>query len=180
MILNIRGDKLEITPAIKSYIEEKIGRLDKYLENPENITANIIARVRGIEQIVEVTIRLKKVILRAEETHKDLYAAIDLVSEKLERQILKNKTRMSRKHNTSLVKDMNINFDLHKIENEEKDEGKIVKRKTIEMKPMSEEEAILQLNLIDHDFFVYKDADTNQICVLYKRKDNNYGVITTE
>lgn len=180
MIFNIRGDKLEITPAIRSYIEEKIGRLDKYLENPENVTANVIARIRGVEQTVEVTIRLKKVILRAEESHKDLYAAVDLVSEKLERQIRKNKARISKKNNINLVNELNINFELDKEDIEEKEENRIVKRKTIEMKPMSEEEAILQLDLIGHDFFVYKDVDTNKVCVIYKRKDNNYGIITEE
>ncbi len=180
MKFNIRGDKVKITPAINDYIESKIGKLDKYLENPENITANVIVRVRNIEQIVEVTIRFNKVILRAEEEHKDLYAAIDLVSEKLERQIRKNKTRMSKKNNDSYIKEIKTNFELEQSEKEEKKEYKIVKRKSIEMKPMNEEEAILQLNLIDHNFFVYKDDSSEKICILYKRKDNNYGVITTE
>ena len=176
MNFNIRGNKIKITPAIKDYIISKIGKLDKYLENPDNITANVLVKVRGIEQTVEVTINFNKVILRAEEENKDLYAAIDLVSEKLERQIRKNKTRMNKKGNRETVKGFITNFEIDKTE---KEENKVVRRKEIEMKPMSEEEAILQMNLIDHDFFVYKDVVSNKICIVYKRKDNNYGIITT-
>ena len=96
MKMNIRGSKIKITSAINDYIENKIGRLDKYLEKPDEITANVVVKVKGKDQTVEVTIPMKKLILRAEDTHNDLYAAIDLVSEKLERQIRKNKTRMKK------------------------------------------------------------------------------------
>jgi putative sigma-54 modulation protein len=176
MRFNIHGKKVEITDPIKSYIEEKIGRLDKYLENPEEITATVVVRIRGIEQIVEVTIPIQKMILRAEESHSDLYAAIDIVSDKLERQIRKNKTRMNRR--TS--KGENLGFDLSFEENKEEEESTIVKRKEIEMKPMSEEEAILQMNLIGHEFFVFKNVETNEVDILYKRKDGNYGIIETK
>ena len=177
MKFNIRGNKVKITEAINDYIENKIGRLGRYLENSDNIIANVVVKIRGVEQIVEVTIHLNKVILRAEVEDKNLYAAIDLVSEKLERQIRKNKTRMNKKVNRDNVKGLVTNFDINK--EEEKEENKVVKRKTIEMKPMSEEEAILQMNLIDHDFFVYLDDKSDKICIVYKRKDNNYGIITT-
>lgn len=176
MKFNIRGNKLEVTKPIKEYVEEKIGRLDKYFENPENITAHVVVRVRGIDQIVEVTIPVKKLILRAEDRNKDLYAAIDLVVEKLERQIRKNKTKMQKKNLRSKIADMNIDFE---VEEEEK-ENKIVKRKHIEMKPMGEEEAVLQMELIGHEFFVYQDAETKEICVLYKRNDGDYGLIETQ
>ena len=175
MKLNIRGNKMDITPAIKSYIEEKIGRLDKYLENPNNVTANVVTRVRGKDQIVEVTIPIKKLILRAEEAHSDLYAAIDLVSDKLERQIRKNKTKMKK----SSQKESVMSFDLT-FEEVEEEENVIVKRKEVEMKPMSEEEAILQMELLGHDFYVFKDIKTGQASVLYRRKDNNYGIIETK
>ena len=105
---NIRGNKLEVTKPIKSYIEEKIGRLDKYFENPDEITANVVVRVHGIDQIVEVTIPMKKIILRAEERNKDLYSAIDLVGDKIERQIRKNKTKMSKKNVRSKVVEINV------------------------------------------------------------------------
>lgn len=176
MKLNIRGDKIEITEAIKSYIEEKIGKLDKYLDNPENLTANVVARVSNREHIIEVTIPSKGIILRAESRTDDLYSAIDLVSEKLERQIRKNKTRMTKKVNKETVSMFNIE---HIIPDSEEENGIIVKRKVLDMKPMSEEEAILQMNLLGHEFFVFKNADRDTISVLYKRKDNNFGIIDT-
>lgn len=174
MNFNIRGDKVKVTNAIRSYTEDKISRINKYFQNHEGVNANVLIRIKGINQIVEVTINAKKMMLRAEESNGDLYAAIDLVVDKLERQIRKNKTRMSKK----TIKDnfSEINVDL--IE-EQQEENVIVKRKKIEMKPMNEEEAILQMNLTDHEFFVFKDIETEKICVLYRRKDNNYGVIET-
>ncbi len=174
MKFNIHTVKIKLTPAIKDYIENKINKLDKYFDNPEDYTATVLVKTRAESQIIEVTIPVKKFILRAEEIHNDLYAAIDLVSDKLERQIRKNKTRMKKKVDKNNI-DFNLKF---KIEKDEEEKGKIVKRKIIETKPMSEDEAILQMNLIGHDFFVYKNME-NQIAVIYKRKDENYGVIET-
>ena len=175
MMLNIRGSKIKVTAAIKEYIEEKIGRLDKYFDNPNEITANVVIKVKGQDQTVEVTIPTKKFILRGEVTSNDLYAAIDLVSDKLERQIRKNKTRIKKKIDKTNI---DFNFDF-KVEKDEKNESKIVKRKDIEMKPMSEEEAILQLELLGHSFFVFKNVKTNEVDVLYKRNDGDYGIIET-
>src|SRR5699024_10206795 len=102
-----------------------------------------------------------------EDTHNDLYAAIDLVSEKLERQIRKNKTRMKKKVSKELI-DFKVDF---KIEKDEDEKGRIVKRKIVETKPMNEEEAILQMNLLGHDFFVFTNEATNEFNILYKRRD---------
>jgi len=176
MKYNIRGEKLVITDAIRDYTEEKLGKLDKYFKD-DDITANVLAKVRGNSQIVEVTIPTSKFILRSEEEHNDLYAAIDLVTDKLERQIRKNKTRLNRNVKES-VKEFNFDYELPEEEEEEAKE-KIVKRKKLEMKPMSEEEAILEMELLGHNFFVYKDMDTDSINVLYKRKDGDYGLIET-
>ena len=175
MKYNIRGDKMVVTDAIKDYTETKLGRLEKYFKD-DDITANVLTKVKGNSQIVEVTIPTSKFILRSEEENDDLYAAIDLVSDKLERQIRKNKTRLNRnvKENT---KEFNFDFD---IKDNEEGKEKIVKRKNIEMKPMDEEEAILEMELLGHSFFVYKDMDTSEVCVLYKRKDGNYGLIETK
>ena len=109
MLLNIRGSKLEVTEAIRSYVESKLKKLDKYFENPDENTANVVIRTRGIEQIVEITIPIKKAVLRAEESHKDLYASIDLVIDKLERQIIKNKTRIKRIENGCFAKSIERN-----------------------------------------------------------------------
>ena len=172
MKFNIHGSHIEVTEPIKNYIEEKIGKLSKYFDNSEELTANVVIRTSGIYQIIEVTIPIKKAILRGEERNKDLYAAIDVVSEKMERQIRKNKTRSQKKKVNNI--NMFVEFELTE---EEKEEKTIVKRKEIETKPMSEEEAILQMNLLGHDFFVFKDSETNQHAVVYKRKDENYGII---
>jgi len=172
MKTNIHGNKIKITEAIQEYIETKLGKLDKYLENPSEVTANVLVKVKGKDQTVEVTIPVKKLILRAEETHSDLYAAIDLVLEKLERQIRKNKTRMKKK----VTKDLDFNIDF-KVEKDEEEKGKIVKRKVVDSKPMDEEEAILQMNLLGHSFFVFNNIETGEVNVLYKRKDEDYGII---
>ena len=175
MKYNIRGDKMLITDAIKDYTETKLGRLEKYFKD-DDITANVLAKVRGNSQIVEVTIPTSKFILRSEEESDDLYAAIDLVSDKLERQIRKNKTRLNRNVKEN-VKEFNFDYE---VKDEEASKEKIVKRKNIETKPMDEEEAILEMELLGHSFFVYKDMDTNNTCVLYKRKDGDYGLIETK
>lgn len=177
MKFNIRGKNMDVTPAIKSYIEEKIGRLDKYLESPSDVSASIVIKVRGKEQIIEVTIPVNKIILRGEESHDDLYAAIDLVSDKIERQIRKNKTKLKKRKEKNNFVDFNYEFEIDK--DEEKDET-IVKRKTIEMKPMNEEEALLQMDLLGHEFFVFKNTDSECVSILYKRKDGNYGIIDTK
>lgn len=177
MKFNIRGKNVDVTPAIKGYIEEKIGRLDKYLESPSDVSASIVVKVRGKEQIIEVTIPVNKIILRGEESHDDLYAAIDLVSDKIERQIRKNKTKLKKRKEKNNFVDFNYEFEIDK--DEEKDET-IVKRKTIEMKPMNEEEALLQMDLLGHEFFVFKNTDSECVSILYKRKDGNYGIIDTK
>ena len=177
MKYNIRGDRLEVTDAINNYVESKLDRLNKYFKE-DNILANVLLRVRGNSQIIEVTIPTDKFILRSEEEDKDLYAAIDLVTDKLERQIRKNKTRLNRTKEEAVYQNFNFEYELE--DDEESEEEIIVKRKNIEMKPMDEEEAILQMNLLGHEFFVYKDMHTDKVCVLYKRKDGNYGLIETK
>ena len=173
MRFNIRGSKDILDDSVKNYIETKIGKLDKYFENPSEITANILVKTVGINEVVEVTIPIKKAILRAEVSNKDVYAAIDLVLEKLERQIRKNKTKIKHKSNKENI-DVFIDFE---ITEEDMNNNKIIKRKEIENKPMDEEEAILQMDLLGHDFFIFKNIATDNVAVVYKRKDGNYGII---
>lgn len=176
MDIIIRGSKLEITEAMESYAKEKISRLEKYLENSDDTHATILVKIHGHLHIVEVTIPLKSFILRAEESKDDFYAAIDTVTDKLERQIRKNKTRIAAKKNKE-VKDFAYDY-IQSIE--EESEEKIVKRKRIEVKPMDEEEAILQMELLGHEFYLYKDIETGEPAVIYKRKDGDYGIIEAE
>jgi ribosomal subunit interface protein len=176
MKFEIRGDKLLITEAIKNYVEEKLSRLDKYLEKPEEITAKITLKARGNKQKIEVTIPINSLTLRNEEEHNDLYAAIDIVVDKLERQVIKSKTKIQSK----ALKLKNVGFNFENVEDEKEETKKIVRRKKLDMKPMSEEEAILQMNMLNHDFFIFQDSETDYINVLYKRKDGNYGIIETK
>jgi len=176
MKYNIRGDKMVVTDSIKEYVESKLDKLNKYFTE-DDLTANVLTKIRGNKQIVEVTIPTDKFILRSEEANDDLYAAIDLVSDKLERQIRKNKTKL-KKQNKVNNKYEYFNFDFE-IEKEEDNNNKIVKRKSVDTKPMDEEEAILEMELLGHNFFVYKDMHTNEVCVIYKRNDGNYGIIET-
>lgn len=177
MKYNIRGDKMVVTDAIKNYTMEKLDRLNKYF-NDEDITANVLTKIRGNKQIVEVTIPIDKFILRSEEANDDLYAAIDLVSDKLERQIRKNKTKL-KKQNKVNNKYEYLNFD-YEVKDNEEENNKIVKRKKFDTKPMDEEEAILEMELLGHNFFVYKDMHSDNVNVLYKRNDGNYGIIETK
>ena len=175
MKYNIRGDKMVITPAIRDYVYEKVGRIDKYFNESDNVCVNVLAKVHGNNQIIEVTIPTKRFVLRAEEVHNDLYAAIDKVVDKLERQIRKNKTRIKKSNEVTL--DFNLDYDSSLDEDE--DNGKIVKRKVIETKPMDEEEAILQMEMLGHDFFIFRGID-DSISVLYKRKEGGYGLISSK
>lgn len=181
MEIFVRGkNNIKVTDAIESYIKEKLNKLDTYLGDSENVKANVLINVHGRSQKVEVTIPLKNFILRAEDVEEDLYAAIDTVADKLQRQIRKNKTRLaSKKMKTVAVQD--FVFDkIEDVEEEEEVEEKIVKRKKVEVKPMSEEEAILQMELLGHQFYIFKDAETMKPTLVYKRKEGNYGVIETE
>ncbi len=171
----IRGDKMTITDAMKDYIEEKVSRLEKYLENGQDVRATVVVRVRGKNQIVEITIPLKNFILRSEETRADFYEAVDKASDILERQIRKNKTRLiSKKIKTK------EDFVFLDVEEEETEDNKIVKRKKVAVKPMDEEEAILQMELLGHQFYMFKNIDTDKYAVIYKRHDDQYGIIEAE
>ncbi len=172
----IRGDKLTVTKAIKDYIESKLSKLDKYYENHQDIECKVVIRSKNNLQTIEVTIPLKKFILRGEESDKDLYAAIDLVVDKLERQIRKNKDRIKNKYDQKEISELILDFDVE----EEEEDSKIIKRKDIDTKPMDEEEAILQMNLLNHDFFVFKNINEECVSVLYKRKDNKYGLLNVK
>ena len=175
MEIIIRGDKIEITDSMKDYLKEKLQRLDKYLEQPEEVRATVVVKVNGHRQIVEVTIPLRNFIIRSEEMQEDFYAAVDKAIDVMERQIRKNKTRIKAKEAKT-----KIDFSMIDIEEEEEPNNKIIKRKTVEVKPMDEEEAILQMELLGHQFYLFKNSDTNKEAVVYKRKNGGYGLMEAE
>mgnify|MGYP006784595189 CR=1 FL=1 len=112
MKLNIRGEKITVTQSMKNYITEKLAKVDKYFENPEEITANVLVRIKGLEQIIEVTALTKKFTLRAEDSNEDFYAAVDLVVAKLEKQMRKNKDRLNNKYKNVEKLEFNFNYEL--------------------------------------------------------------------
>ncbi len=180
MKISVRGDKIKVTESMDNYITEKLKKIDKYLDNPEEVRASVVARVEKKGQKVEITIPLKNFILRAEETQEDIYAAVDMIVDKIERQIRKNKTKLaSQAKKTRDVKGFAMDS-IESIKDEESPETKIVKRKKIGVKPMSEEEAILQMDLLGHDFYLFLNDETMKPTLVYRRKDNQYGVIETE
>lgn len=176
MKINIRGDKVTVTKSIKEYITDKLSKLDKYFDNPKDIECKVLVKVKNQEESIEVTVPTSRFTLRAEERHQDLYAAIDLVIDKLERQIRKNKAKFDKKYKD--IPKFEFSFD-YNVE-EEFEDAKIVKRKDIGMKPMDEEEALIQIELLNHDFFVFKNIDEDCVSVLYKRKDGSYGIINVK
>ena len=167
----IRGNN---TDSIKEYIESKLDKLNKYIDT-DNLTATVVTKKEGRTQKIEVTIPTNSFTLRNECVDEDLYAAIDTVVDKLERQIRKNKDKINKKNNKKVIQDFE-----YLLEDEFQEEEKIVKRKKVELKPIDEEEAIIEMEMLGHSFFVYKDVDTNEICVIYKRKNGNYGIIETK
>jgi len=176
MKINIRGEKVTVTKAIKETVESKFTKLEKYFENPNAITAHVNIKINNLSQIIEVTIPTSRFTVRAEESNEDLYAAIDLVVDKIERQIRKNKSKIKNKYKNI----ENIDFYFDDKDEEETEISKIVKRKNMEMKPMDEEEALIQSELLGHDFFIFKNIDEECVSVLYKRKDGLYGIINVK
>lgn len=174
---NIRGENIEVTEAIRNYVEKKISKLEKYFTDVPNAIAHVNLKVYSEKTAkVEVTIPLPYLVLRAEETSIDLYGSIDLVVDKLERQVRKYKTKINRKSREK-------GFDFIAVnphEEEPEEHGlEIVRTKHLNLKPMDSEEAVLQMNMLGHEFFIYEDAETGDTNIVYRRKDGKYGLIET-
>ncbi len=179
---NIRGENIEVTPAIREHVESKVSKLERYFTDGANATAHVNLKVYNDKQTkVEITIPMKNLTLRAEERHDDMYAAVDLIVDKLERQIRKYKTRVNRKFRERegvAAFFASVNKDEPAIESSD-DEFKIVRTKRFDLKPMDQEEAILQMNMLGHNFFVFTDAESEDTNIVYKRRDGKYGLIET-
>ena len=175
MKYNLRGHNIEITDPLRDYVEKKLGRIEKYFDTPPVAEVQVTLRVMKLDHTIEVTMPLNGIILRAEETSEDMYASIDLVGEKLERQIRKYKTKVNRKFENQGIRSMFK--ELASLPDEREEEFSIVKTKNFTVKPMVVEEAILQMNLLGHDFFVFSNAEEQGINVVYKRRNGQYGLI---
>ncbi|WP_251920925.1 ribosome hibernation-promoting factor, HPF/YfiA family [Pediococcus acidilactici] len=171
---NVRGENIEVTESIRDYVEKRIGKIEKYFDQGANPKAHVNLKVyQDRTAKVEVTIPLPYLVLRAEETSPDLYASVDLVTDKLERQIRKYKTKINRKSRETGYKGVEIPQE----DEEEASEFDIVRTKQVSLKPMGAEEAILQMDMLGHNFFIYEDADTGSVDIVYRRHDGRYGLI---
>lgn len=179
MKYNVRGENIEVTPAIREYVEKKIAKLERYFTESPDANVNVNLRFNHDKTSkVEVTIPLQQLVLRAEETNVDMYAGIDLITDKLERQIRKHKTKVNRKFREK--GDFPITFataENTEVNDLDEDELELVRTKRFDLKPMDSEEAILQMNMLGHSFYVFTNSDTNRTNVVYKRKDGRYGLI---
>lgn len=178
MDIYVRGKNFKVSDALKEWVEKKIGKLEKYFDDTEDVgEAQVIMIVHNERHRAEVTISLNGIVLRGEEETDDMYATIDQVLNKIERQIKKYKTKINRKLRKESIKDF---VPSRFVYDSEEDEPEIVKTKRFAMKPMPVEEAVMQMDLIGHNFYVFRNADTGEVNVVYQRKDGNYGLIEPE
>ena len=165
---SIRGENLEVTEAIRDYVVSKLEKIEKYFQAEQELDARVNLKVyREKTAKVEVTIPLGSITLRAEDVSQDMYGSIDLVTDKIERQIRKNKNKVatSQLFTDVLVEDLNVV------------QPKVVRSKQIDLKPMDLEEAILQMDLLGHDFFIYVDVEDQTTNVIYRREDGEIGLL---
>ena len=173
---SIRGENIEVTEALRDYVESKLSKVEKYFNEDQELNARVNLKVyREKTAKVEVTIPTGSVTLRAEDVSQDMYGSIDLVTDKIERQIRKNKTKIERKNRNK--KSTSQLFTDAVVEEVEAAPAKVVRSKQIDLKPMDLEEALLQMDLLGHDFFIYTDVEDSTTNVLYRREDGDVGLL---
>lgn len=174
MNVNVKGRNIDVTPALKDYVEKKITKVTRQFKTVGDISA--VLKVEKGNHIVEITVPASGILLRAQETTKDMYSSIDLVVEKIERQVHKYKTRLMKRKYGNFVDAVPP----APAAAEDDGEFEIIKNKKFTLHPMTVEEAILQMNLLNHDFFVFYDPDLGNTNVVYRRKDGKYGLLSPE
>lgn len=166
---------MEVTDKVRDYIEKKLGKLDKFFKDESD--ARVVIGTIKDNEFIEASIQSGGMIFRAEASDKDILPAIDKIVDVIERQIRKNKTRLAKKIKRDAALDNMLISGSNYTEGEDTSEFEIVKTKRFIVKPMSTEEAILQMNLLGHTFFVFQNQDTDEINIVYKRRDGKYAVI---
>ena len=173
---SIRGENLEVTEAIRDYVVSKLEKIEKYFQAEQELDARVNLKVyREKTAKVEVTIPLGSITLRAEDVSQDMYGSIDLVTDKIERQIRKNKTKIERKNKNTVATSQLFTDAL--VEDPNVVQSRVVRSKQIDLKPMDLEEAILQMDLLGHDFFIYVDVEDQTTNVIYRREDGEIGLL---
>lgn len=178
MRISITGKGMDVSNYLSDLVNKKVTKLDKYF--PENTEAIVTMSVEKNRHIVEVTIPYPGGIIRGEEVSGDMYASIDNVLAKLERQIVRHRTKLEKNLRAGAFKGGEPAFIPAEEEMPEEDEYRVVKVKRFDMKPMTVDEAMLQIDMLGHNFYVFTNGDTNEINVIYKRKDGNFGLIEPE
>lgn len=172
----ISGKNIDVTPGLKSAVEDKIGKLEKYF-TPET-EVHVTLGVQKDMQKIEVTIPVKGTIIRSEQASNDMYVSIDLVTEVIERQLKKYKTKIRQEEQAGAAS-LRTDF-LEADVDDAEEEVKIIRTKKFDIKPMYAEDACVQMELLGHDFFVFVNAETDDVNVVYKRKGSTYGLIEPE
>lgn len=180
MKLNIHGKNLTITDAMFDRTTKKLSFLEKYFNIEPETVANVVVKAVGNGIKLEVTIFTKVGVLRAEVPHEDYYAAVDLALDKLEDQIRRQKTRLSRKHKEKLSKAFLELIEKDELTNKADEKAILVRTKSIDAQEMDVQEAIMKMEMLNHSFFVYTDSETKTVSVVYKRLDGGYGCLETE
>ena len=170
----ITSKNMTASDHLKQTIESKLDRLGKYFSN--DIVANVTLTAEKGRQKIEATINARGTIFRAEETTNDVYSGIDRIVEKLSSQMSRFKTKLQKKHKDN--KDLHL-LDLPEVAGEELEEMQVVRKKKFDLMPMSVDEAIMQMELLEHSFFIFLNMESNAVNVVYKRKDNDYGLLET-
>jgi putative sigma-54 modulation protein len=179
MPLIIQGKNIEITDWLRQYVEKKTGRLDRYLSNIQETRVELsIEKTKSAQarQVAQITVRSNGIILRAEEKSHDIFASIDAVTDKMYRQIARFKGR--RRDKRGHTNEEPLPLEIEEIEEEEA--PRIVRVKRFTMIPMDPDEAIEQMELLGHDFFVFYNPETESVNVVYRRADGNYGLLQPE
>ncbi|TET06758.1 MAG: ribosome-associated translation inhibitor RaiA [Candidatus Atribacteria bacterium] len=178
MKIIFKGKHIEVTDAMRNYIEKKLSKIERHFDHILEVIVTL--SVEKNRQIVEVTLQASRALIRAEEETDDMYASIDKVADKLERQIQKYKDKYLKKPHSGTERKGLAKERVNVEDSESNEIAKIVKTKRFAIKPMSVEEAAMQMDLLGHNFFVFANDNTNKVNVLYKRKDGNFGLIEPE
>lgn len=176
--ITISGKNLEITEALRGYVEKKVSKLEKYLNDNQTASAEVMLRTQRGQHIAEVTMNLSGVLLRGEGKTGDMYTSIDGAVDRIERQFNKYRTKLGRRAQGPKLGEFQA--PAPDKDDAELPSPKIVRTKRFALKPMDVEEAVMQMELLGHDFFVFRDSDSGEVSVVYKRRDGNYGLIESQ
>jgi len=179
----VKGKNLDVTPALREYAQKKVRKTAKFFDEPHEPLAEVVLKLERELQIAEITLQVGGLLVRGEGRTEDMYASLDEAIDRIERQIRKHKTRFQKRQQGPGLGELASNNGSSEVPENRKAEvalPRIVRTKRFAIKPMSVEEAVLQMDLLGHDFFVFGNANTGEVNVVYKRRSGDYGLIEPE